>query len=157
MDPRDISNFLYSAALSSFAASAPVIDSETISALGKIVTSSNSEIRETDAQKLLQTFVWFNLEVPDAVRKALRTKDSSNTRTSRLQQRVSHCIRKPHQDEYWIDELAVPVDICIPDERHVIQVDGPTHFDQHGELKLRDICHGFIGEIRLESDSNRIC
>ena len=40
--------------------------------------------------------------------------------------------------EYWIDELAVPVDICILDERHVIQVDGPTHFDQDGELKLAD-------------------
>jgi very-short-patch-repair endonuclease len=24
------------------------------------------------------------------------------------------------------------------DERHVIQVDGPTHFDEYGELKLRD-------------------
>jgi hypothetical protein len=52
--------------------------------------------------------------------------------------RVSLCLRKAHQDEYWIDELAVPVDICIVDERHVIQVDGPSHFDQYGELKMRD-------------------
>jgi very-short-patch-repair endonuclease len=37
-----------------------------------------------------------------------------------------------------VDELAVPGDICIVDERHVIQVDGPTHFDQYGDLKLRD-------------------
>jgi hypothetical protein len=82
--------------------------------------------------------VWFDLEIPDAVYKALATSDSSNTRTSRLQQRVSHCLRKPHQDEYWIDELAVPVDICIVDERRVIQVDGPSHFDQYGDLKMRD-------------------
>jgi very-short-patch-repair endonuclease len=32
----------------------------------------------------------------------------------------------------------VPVDICIAEERHVIQVDGPSHFDQYGELKMRD-------------------
>jgi very-short-patch-repair endonuclease len=138
MDPQDISNFLYGAALSSFAASAPVIDSETVLRLGKIVIGSNSKMQVTDAQQLIQSFVWFNLEVPDAVRKALRTNDSSSTTTSRLQQRVSSCLEKPHQDEYWIDELAVPVDICIPDERHVIQVDGPSHFDQYGELKLRD-------------------
>jgi very-short-patch-repair endonuclease len=24
------------------------------------------------------------------------------------------------------------------DERHVIQVDGPSHFDQYGELKMAD-------------------
>jgi very-short-patch-repair endonuclease len=32
----------------------------------------------------------------------------------------------------------VPVDICVIGERHVIEVDGPSHFDQYGELKLRD-------------------
>jgi very-short-patch-repair endonuclease len=138
MDPQNICNFLYSAALSSFAARSPVIDSETVSALGRIVISDKSKITLTHAGQLLQSFVWFNLEVPDAVRKDLPTNDSSSTTISRLQQRVSRCIRKPHQDEYWIDELAVPVDVCIVDERHVIQVDGPSHFDQYGELKLRD-------------------
>ena len=64
--------------------------------------------------------------------------ESSNITTSRLQLRVSHCLRKAHQDEYWIDELAVPVDICLVGERHVIQVDGPSHFDEYGELKMRD-------------------
>jgi hypothetical protein len=138
IDPQHISNFLYGATLSSFAANSPVIDSETVSALGKIVINQQSKITLTDADQLLQSFVWFNLEIPDAVRNALPTNDSSNTRTSLLQQRVSHCLQKPHQDEYWIDELAVPVDICLADERHVIQVDGPSHFDQDGELKLRD-------------------
>jgi hypothetical protein len=138
IDIQHFCNFLYGAALSSFAASSPVIDSETVSALGKIVISNYSVIPQAHAQQLLQSFVWFNLKIPDAVRKALPTNDSSEIITSRLQQRVSHCIRNPHQDEYWIDELAVPVDICVPDERHVIQVDGPSHFDQCGELKLRD-------------------
>jgi very-short-patch-repair endonuclease len=137
-DPQVICNFLYGAALSSFAANSPVIDSEKVSALGKIVVHDNPQILPLHADQLLQSFVWFNLEIPDDVRKAVRTSDSSNTRTSRLQQRVSHCIRKPHQDEYWIDELAVSVDICIVSERHVIQVDGPSHFDQYGELNIRD-------------------
>jgi hypothetical protein len=137
-DPQHICNFLYGAALSSFAATSPVIVSETVSALGNIVISDKSKISLFGAGQLLQSFVWFDLEIPDDVRKALPTSDSSDITTSRLQQRVSSCLRKPHQDEYWIDELAVPVDICILDERHVIQVDGPSHFDQYGELKLRD-------------------
>jgi hypothetical protein len=138
IETQDICNFLYGAALSSFAARSPVIDSETVSALGKIVISNCSVIPPAEARQLLQTFVWFVLEIPDAVRKAVPTNDSTDITTSRLQQRVSHCIRKPHPDEYWIDELAVPVDICLVDERHVIQVDGPSHFDQYGELKIAD-------------------
>jgi very-short-patch-repair endonuclease len=137
-DAQDISNFLYGAALSSFAASSPVIDSETVLALGKIVISNKSKITLLGAGQLLQSFVWFDLEIPDAIRKALPTNNASDITTSRLQQRVSHNIRKQHQDEYWIDELAVPVDICVPDEQHVIQVDGPSHFDQYGELKIAD-------------------
>jgi very-short-patch-repair endonuclease len=93
---------------------------------------------QTSAHQLLQSFVWFDLEIPDDVREALPANDSTNITSSRLQQRVSHCIRKSHQDEYWIDELAVPVDICLVDERHVVQVDGPFHFDQYGELKIAD-------------------
>jgi hypothetical protein len=138
MDPQDICNFLYGAALSSFAASSPVIDLETISVLGKILTSDKYKITLADAGQLLQSFVWFDLEIPDAIRKALPTNDFTDVTTSRLQQRVSRCLRKPHQDEYWIDELAVPVDICFIDERHVIQVDGPFHFDQFGKLKMAD-------------------
>jgi very-short-patch-repair endonuclease len=138
IDPQAISNFLYGAALSSFAASSPVIDSEKVSALGKIVSSDKSKISLLSAGQLLQSFVWFDLEIPDAVRKAVPTNDSTDISTSRLQQRVSHSLRKPHQDEYWIDELAVPVDICLVAERHVIQVDGPVHFDQYGELKIAD-------------------
>jgi hypothetical protein len=138
IDAQDISNFLYAGALASFAASAPVIDLETVSALGQIVISDKSKITLTDAGQLLQSFVWFNLEVPDTVRNALSTSDSSNISTSHLQQRVSSCVRKPHEDEYWINELTVPVDICIAEERHVVQVDGPSHFDQYGELKLAD-------------------
>ena len=111
---------------------------ETVSALGKIATSDKPSLSQAAAQQLLQSFVWFDLEVRNTIRKALPTSDSSNTCTSRLQQRVSHCLRKPHQDEYWIDELAVPVDICVLDERHVIQVDGPSHFDQDGELIIAD-------------------
>jgi very-short-patch-repair endonuclease len=137
IDPQHICNFLYGAALSSFAASSPVIDLETVSALGKIV-GDNPQILPLHAGQLLQSFLWFDLEIPDIVRKALPTRNSSELTTSRLQQRVSRCLRKPHQDEYWIDDLVVPVDICVVDERHVIQVDGPSHFDQYGELKLAD-------------------
>jgi hypothetical protein len=138
IDPQVICNFLYGSALSSFAASSPVIDLEMVSALGKIVISTNAKIPQIGAHQLLQSFVWFDLEIPDAVCKALRTSDSTDIITSRLQQRVSSCIRKPHQDEYWVNELAVPVDICLVEERHVIQVDGPSHFDQYAELKFRD-------------------
>jgi hypothetical protein len=138
VDLQDICNFLYGAALSSFATSSAVIDSETVSVLGKIVISDKPSLSQAAAQQLLQSFVWFDLEIPADVRKAVRTSDTSYITTSRLQQRVSHCIRKPHQDEYWVDELAVPVDICLVEERHVIQVDGPFHFDQCGELKIAD-------------------
>jgi hypothetical protein len=138
IDPQHIGNFLYGAALSSFAASSPVIDVEAVSTLGNTLISNFSVISQAEIHQLLQSFVWFDLEIPDVICKALPTRDSSNTRPSRLQQRVSLCLQKPHQDEYWIDELAVPVDICIVDERHVIQVDGPSHFDQYGKLKLQD-------------------
>ena len=115
-----------------------MIDVETVSALGKILIGNFSVIPQAEANQLLQSFVWFNLEIPADFCKALPTSESSNITTSRLQQRVSNCIRKPHKDEYWIEELAVPVDICLVDERHVIQVDGPTHFDEYGELKIAD-------------------
>ena len=77
--------------------------------------------------------------MPQEVSKSLASlKDAPDVTVSRLQERVSRCVKQSHEDEYWIDELAVPVDIAMLEDKLVIQVDGPYHFDHEGSLRMVD-------------------
>ena len=142
---QDASNFLYAAALLHCCNPELIFSDELLTNIAARVVQ-NPLTQSVELHQTLLASRWFNIEFPDEVLQALR-RNRRPDRGSELERDVLAALDNPEAIQgHWIEALEVPVDIFIPTQNLIIQVDGPSHFFRDRQLHASDILNSQLLE-----------
>lgn len=104
------------------------------------VASASNEFVISGVDQVLHACRWFRLDVPKAVFEFAQ-KNRSNVKSSKIEIRVFQELSKKIDaiHDFWVENLALPVDIYVSSKNLILQVDGIHHFYPNGEYHFRDV------------------
>ncbi|ACJ20150.1 DUF1601 domain-containing protein [Coxiella burnetii] len=97
-----------------------------------VIARNYNQFALKGAIQIMWTVLWFDIQLPENVLQHLKTviASSKQPQSSRLHQRFAKLLARkvtlPFHNEYPILGF-IPVDICFPDKKLVIEIDGPSH------------------------------